>query len=84
MTRAGILLSLSLLVGLVVVGVSLAAAQPVQPPVNLLPNPSFEQPQTNAAELAAHWAPYQCGYTRTRELNRRFGVPNPGLERWCF
>ncbi|MCE5241116.1 hypothetical protein LLH23_21850 [bacterium] len=67
MTRAGILLSLSLLVSLVVVGVSLAGAQPVQPPVNLLPNPSFEQPQANSAELAANWAPYQCGYTRTRE-----------------
>jgi len=52
-------------------------AAPAPPSVNLLANPSFEQPQGDVAELAAGWAPYQCGYTRTRERSYAPEIDGP-------
>lgn len=54
---------------------SLGAA-PV-PPTNLLANPSFEQGQPGAADLAVGWTRYQCGYTRSRERSYAPDIAGP-------
>lgn len=72
-TKAGLVLLLIV----VVAGSYPAGAAPAAPPINLLSNPSFELPQPGAENLAAGWAPYQCGYTRTRERSYAPEISGP-------
>ena len=55
----------------------IAAAESYDTPVNLLHNPSFEQPAENNEELAHGWGLYQCGYTRTRERSYAPDIAGP-------
>ncbi len=66
-----------LLFAIALAGARPGSTAPVGPPVNLLANPSFEQPQEGTAELAAAWARYQCGYTRTRENSYAPDISGP-------
>ena len=54
-----------------------AVAQAAPPYRNLLPNPSFEQPTAGNEAVAAAWAPYQCGYTRSRDRSYAPDIEGP-------
>ncbi len=54
-----------------------ASAAPLNPPVNLLSNPSFEQAVEGKEELAYSWGLYQCGYTRVRERSYAPDISGP-------
>ncbi len=54
-----------------------ASAATLNPPVNLLSNPSFEQAAEGNEELAQGWGLYQCGYTRTRERSYAPDISGP-------
>lgn len=62
---------------LAALGGTMLLAAPLPPSANLLANPSFLQAQGDVAELAAGWAPYQCGYTRTRECSYAPEIDGP-------
>jgi hypothetical protein len=68
---------IALLVAIVLVGGRPASTAPLPPLANLLPNSSFEQPQAVAEDLAAGWARYQCGYTRSRERSYAPDIAGP-------
>lgn len=52
-------------------------AAPLNPPTNLLQNPSFEQAAAGNEEQARNWSQYQCGYTRTRERSYAPDIDGP-------
>jgi hypothetical protein len=68
---------LALLAAVVLSGGWPASTAPLPPLDNLLHNSSFEQPQAGAEKLAAGWARYQCGYTRTRERSYAPDISGP-------
>ncbi|MFH1904518.1 MAG: hypothetical protein ABIK53_03205, partial [bacterium] len=45
--------------------------------VNLVPNPSFEQPAKDTEEKALGWGFYQCGYTRSKDKSYAPDISGP-------
>ncbi len=45
--------------------------------VNLLPNPSFEQPAAETEERALGWNVYHCGYTRSKDRSYAPSISGP-------
>lgn len=67
----------AVLAAVVLAGMSAVPAAPLGPPVNLLPNPSFEQAADGHEEQARGWALYECGYARTRERSYAPDISGP-------